>query len=291
MARLTVLALLLTLGSLPAVLAWGAMGHETVAYVASNFVSSATRSYFQGLLGDTSADYLAGVASWADSYRYTAAGKFSAPFHYLDANDNPPSSCGVDYARDCGSSGCIVSALQNYTAILLDGRYSAANHQLAAKMIIHFVGDIGQPLHCEALDVGGNDIDVSYAGDQTNLHAIWDSNIPESISGGSSMVSGKSWATTLTTAINGGEYRSLTASWTTGLSVATAATRRATALQWAAEANAYVCSTVLKGGISAVQGQDLSGTYTTAAAPAVKLQIAKQGYRLAKYLDAIVAAM
>jgi len=47
--------------------------------------------------------------------------------------------------------------------------------------------------------VGGNDIDVSYAGDQTNLHAIWDSDIPESISGGSSMASAKSWATTLTT--------------------------------------------------------------------------------------------
>jgi len=125
---------LLTLGSLPRALAWGAMGHETVAYVASNFVSSATRSYFQGLLGDTSADYLAGVASWADSYRYTTAGSFSAPFHYIDANDNPPSSCGVDFTRDCGASGCIVSALQNYTTILLDGRYSAANHQVAAKV-------------------------------------------------------------------------------------------------------------------------------------------------------------
>jgi len=74
--------------------------------------------------------------------------------------------------------------------------------------------------------------------------------------------------------------------------VATAATRQATALKWATEANAYVCSTVLKGGISAVQqDKDLSGAYTTTATPVVKLQIAKQGYRLAKYLDAIVAAM
>jgi hypothetical protein len=72
--------------------------------------------------------------------------------------------------------------------------------------------------------------------------------------------------------------------------VATAATRQATALKWATEANAYVCSTVLKGGISAVYDKDLSGTYTTTATPVVKLQIAKQGYRLAKYLDAIFAA-
>ncbi|KAK5625063.1 hypothetical protein RRF57_000779 [Xylaria bambusicola] len=280
-------AAILALLTLPGVSAWGAMGHEAIAYVASNFVSANTKVYFQDLLGDTSADYLATVSTWADSYRYTTAGKFSAPYHYIDANDSPPSSCNVDYSRDCGSEGCVVSALTNYTAILLDGRYSEANHQIAAK----FVGDIGQPLHCEALDVGGNDIDVLYDGEDTNLHAIWDSDIPESISGGSSLSSAKSWATTLTTAINSGEYKSQAAGWLTGLSVSTAATRQATAMQWATEANAYVCSTVLKGGLSAVENKELSGAYTTTADPVVKLQVAKQGYRLAKYLDAIVAAI
>ncbi|KAI1201349.1 nuclease S1 precursor [Nemania serpens] len=290
MSRLATLALLAA-APLPGALAWGAMGHEAVAYVASNFVSATTKSYFQSLLGDASADYLATVSTWADSYRYTTAGKFSAPYHYIDANDSPPSACGVSYSRDCGAEGCVVSALQNYTTILLDGRYSAANRQIAAKMVIHFAGDIGQPLHCEALDVGGNDIDVLYDGEDTNLHAIWDSDIPESISGGSSMASAKAWATTLTTAINSGEYKSQAAGWLTGLSVSTAATRQATALKWATEANTYVCSTVLKGGLGAVENKDLSGAYTTAAGPVVKLQIAKQGYRLAKYLDAIVAAV
>ncbi|KAI0859855.1 nuclease S1 precursor [Xylaria cubensis] len=291
MARLLTPTLLVLATALPGALAWGAMGHETVAYIASNFVASSTQSYFQSLLGDTSGDYLASVASWADSYRYTTAGKFSAPFHFVDANDNPPSSCGVDFSRDCDAEGCVISAIQNYTRILLDSRYSAANRVIAAKMVIHFVGDIGQPLHCEALDVGGNDIDVTYDGDDTNLHAIWDSDIPESISGGSSMASAKTWASTLTTAINSGDYKSQASSWVSGLSVATAASQQATALQWASEANAYVCSTVLKGGLSTVQNQELSGAYTTAADPVVKLQIAKQGYRLAKYLDAIVAAI
>lgn len=62
-----------------------------------------------------------------------------------------------------------------------------------------FVGDIGQPLHCEFLDVGGNTIDVTYDGDSTNLHAIWDTQIPESISGGSTLAAAKTWAGTLTT--------------------------------------------------------------------------------------------
>ena len=58
---------------------------------------------------------------------------------------------------------------------------------------------MGQPLHCEYLDTGGNSIDVTYDGDSTNLHAIWDTNIPESIAGGSSMSTAKTWAANLTT--------------------------------------------------------------------------------------------
>lgn len=53
------------------VAAWGAMGHETVAYVAQNFVTDATKTYFQDVLGDTSSSYLASVAPWADTFRYT----------------------------------------------------------------------------------------------------------------------------------------------------------------------------------------------------------------------------
>ena len=37
---------------------------------------------------------------------------------------------------------------------------------------IQFIGDIHQPLHDEKLDVGGNDIDVTFDGTSTNLHHI-----------------------------------------------------------------------------------------------------------------------
>lgn len=100
------------------VVAWGAYGHETVAYIASNFVQPSTRSYLQSLLGDTSANYLATVSTWADSYRSTTAGRFSAPYHYVDARDSPPSSCGVQFARDCGAEGCVISAIANYVCVL-----------------------------------------------------------------------------------------------------------------------------------------------------------------------------
>lgn len=102
------------LSALPSVYSWGGLGHEAVAYVAANFVHPETETYFQKLLGDNSSSYLANVATWADSFRYSHDGKFSGPLHYIDAEDDPPHYCGVKYSRDCGERGCVVSAIKNY---------------------------------------------------------------------------------------------------------------------------------------------------------------------------------
>lgn len=111
--------LTLHLTTLPSTSAWGTLGHTTVAYIASNFVQPSTEAYFQNILHNTSSSYLASVATWADSFRYTAAGHFSAPFHFIDAEDNPPESCGVRYVRDCGEKGCVVGAIANYVSFVL----------------------------------------------------------------------------------------------------------------------------------------------------------------------------
>jgi hypothetical protein len=149
--------------------AWGAMGHETIAYIAQDFANPQTATFVQTALGDTSTDFMANAATWADSYRYTSAGAWSKPLHFIDANDSPPTSCSVDFARDCGKGGCVVSAIANFTAQLQDSATSDAELLDAMRFVIHFVGDIHQPLHDEALDVGGNSIPVTYDGSATNL--------------------------------------------------------------------------------------------------------------------------
>jgi hypothetical protein len=112
------LALVLTLfSSVPNVAAWGSLGHETVAYIASNFVERDTKVLFQSILHNKTSSYLAGVATWADSFRYTKAGRFSESFHFIDAEDSPPSTCGVEYSRDCGAKGCVVGAITNYVGV------------------------------------------------------------------------------------------------------------------------------------------------------------------------------
>lgn len=110
----TTIASLLAISLLsPAAYAWGAVGHATVATIAQKYLTSQAQTYVSGLLG--SGVTMASVASWADDYRYTTAGRFSAGFHYVDAEDNPPSSCSVSVARDCSGS-CILTAIANYVS-------------------------------------------------------------------------------------------------------------------------------------------------------------------------------
>jgi hypothetical protein len=108
----------LILSTIPVAQAWGGLGHMTVAFVASTFLTPQTTTYFQTLFNDTSPEYLAKVATWAESFRYTQAGRFTAPFHYIDSLDHPPDSCNVVFNRDCGLQGCVVGAIQNYASVL-----------------------------------------------------------------------------------------------------------------------------------------------------------------------------
>jgi len=126
---------------------------------------------------------MADVASFADDYRSTNGGRWSAPYHYINALK---SQTTLDLAVDCPGSVCVVDAIYNYTkrfntnaqkpfACNLD--YNSAE-PCALVFLIHFVGDVHQPLHCGyGVDRGGNDIIVNWFGQSTNLHAVWDVSI------------------------------------------------------------------------------------------------------------------
>lgn len=289
----TMLAFVNLLALIPAVSAWGQLGHDTVAYVAQDFLKPATATWAKKILNDTSANYLANVATWADTYRYTTAGKWSAPFHFIDAHDDPPTSCGVDYARDCGLGGCVVSAIQNYvrgfsrnctrsccaladmsqTSRVKDKHLSAAEHRTALEFLVHFLGDITQPLHDEAHEVGGNGIAVTFDGTKTNLHHIWDTNMLEKLVGGYTLPYSRAWATNLTIAIkDGGMYAHQRSGWVKGANLSDPV---GSAMGWAVDANAFVCTAALPDGDSAVEGVDLAGEYYDNAVPVFTEQIAK----------------
>ena len=219
-------------------------GHISVAYIASNFVSTDTTFFLQDLLRNDTQDYLAGVATWADSFRYSKWGRWTAGFHFIDAKDSPPTYCGIDYERDCKKeAGCVVSALHNYTLRLLDTDLSPGERAMAAKFVIHFISDMHQPLHTEDVARGGNGIPVLFDGVRLNLHHVWDTSIPEKIVGGvrrKPYEAGRRWADELTAEIKGGKFADEKIKWMRGANLSDPIS---TALVWAREGNAHVCTT------------------------------------------------
>lgn len=213
-----------------------------MAYIAADFVAPETAAYFQTLLRNDSSSYLAGVATWADSIRYTKWGRFTAGFHYIDAHDSPPHSCNVDFGRDCKQDGCVVSAIGNYTSRLLDRGLPAWERAQAAKFVVHFVGDIHQPLHTEDVARGGNGIHVRFDGAELNLHHVWDSSIAEKIAGGvrrAPYAEARRWADELSGRIRTGKYASVKGRWLEDMRLEDP---EEMAMSWAREGNAFVCS-------------------------------------------------
>ena len=204
---------------------------------------------------------------------------------FIDAEDSPPTTCSVDLSRDCTTKGCIPSAIANYTTRVQDTSLSATDRKQAMEFLIHFLGDVTQPLHDEAEEVGGNDISVTWNGTTTNLHSCWDTQMVEKLAGGkNSTATLKSFAASLIAEIDNGKYASQKADWVSCSDITTAS---ACALEWAQDANALNCQYVLQNDES---GVELDGTYYTGAVPYIQLQISKGGYRLGAWLNALAAA-
>ncbi|PFH59435.1 hypothetical protein XA68_12312 [Ophiocordyceps unilateralis] len=278
-------AMLVGLVGVPAAVAWGSLGHMTTAFVASHFVSNATREHFQHLLRNDDDDYLASVASWADSVRYMRWARFTRTFHFIDAHDDPPYSCNVDLDRDCKESGCVITALANYTRQSLDDELPAWRRAQAAKFVIHFVGDLHQPLHNEDVEKGGNGIYVLWDGKEFNLHHVWDTSIAEKWIGAHTGIDeAEKWANQLVLAITDGKFSDERKAWLDHLDFSDPIE---TAMAWSREANAFVCTHVLPDGVEGVRDRELGGRYFDKAGPVIERQVARAGYRMAAWLDAI----
>ncbi|KAG6275243.1 hypothetical protein E4U48_002198 [Claviceps purpurea] len=286
--KISITALALGLASAPVATAWGSLGHITTAYLASHFVANTTEAFFKELLlSDDGDDYLAKVASWADSVRYTKWGRFTKNFHFIDAHDSPPHSCNVDFQRDCKADGCVISALANYTQQSLDSSLPAWRRAQAAKFVIHFVGDLHQPLHNEDVALGGNRIHVLWDGKAFNLHHVWDTSIAEKWLGAGRRKPypmAEKWAKQLAGEIEDGKFADQRDAWVKDLDFQNATE---TAMAWSREANAYVCTHVFPEGPAAIEGQELGGDYFKKAGPVIEVQVARAGFRMAAWLDKI----
>jgi hypothetical protein len=171
--------------------AWGPEGHAIVAEIAEARLkdSPALNQINQLLtLDDSHADHLDEIASWPDAIRLSRPE--TANWHFVDI---PLDSNEYDPSRDCKQTNkgdCVVAAIQRF-AVILKNRNAAPKDRLEAlKFIVHFVGDIHQPLHAETdcskfpppeCDMGGNKINVTFRQKHLKFHSLWDGGMIEDV--------------------------------------------------------------------------------------------------------------
>jgi hypothetical protein len=150
---------------------WGPEGHSLVARIAEAQLTPAAHARVLEILGPGKS--MASVASWADEVRRSR--NESGPWHYVDI---PNDKSRLDMERDCAKGDCVVSAIAHFRGVVLDPASTPGQRREALMYIIHFVGDMHQPLHCsDNHDKGGNGVAVVFHDRKTNLHSLWDSGL------------------------------------------------------------------------------------------------------------------
>jgi hypothetical protein len=165
----TVFLLVILFGVFPAnVHAWGSRGHQIIARIADQRLSSRARKGVTDLLGGQS---LEAASTWADLNRSPQT------FHFVSI---PFGSKGYERGRDCPQDNCLIEKIKHYRDILQDPKESTPRRAEALKYVLHFIGDLHQPLHCaDNNDANGNRFKVIFDKKPSNLHKVWDTDMIE----------------------------------------------------------------------------------------------------------------
>lgn len=243
-------------------MSWGVTGHHAIGKIAENHLTPKAKAAVQELLGNES---LAGVSVWADQLRMKEEFKYTTPWHYI----NLP--LGLNYTDFKDSvehmtTANVYSAMLKQEHELADLNMPREKRIEALKFIVHFVGDLHQPMHISrAEDQGGNTIQVNYEDKGTNLHSLWDTKLVEHM---------------------GLNYEELAAKYDTVSEKQVKEWQHDPLIKWMWES--YQISSKLYAEIDEMKGRKLDDSYYEQHIPIVKLRLQQAGIRLAGVLNDIL---
>lgn len=167
--------------------AWGASGHRIVARIAARNLSPAAKAKVAAIFGTNAAGVeqaMAAASTWPDEInkKNTKTGNW----HFIDVPVAAPFSVGTL----CAKHECVIDRIQemanrlgmNENGFKLAQPASPSRPMTSQELafLIHFVGDIHQPLHTANDGDRGGNCDVLTTPivhgpqDTTQLHAVWD---------------------------------------------------------------------------------------------------------------------
>ena len=267
--RVTAFLLLAFAHSAP-VHAWGAEGHRIVCAVAEQHLSEVGRAFLQDVMQDSPdldgqvnsewSKSFAQACVWADDVKF---GNYRGSYEHHFVNV-PKDAASLEVSRDCPALNCLLTAIQRHLTHLAaepSGRRDRVRRVAALRFLGHYVGDLHQPLHVShAEDWGGNKIRVTFFGEETNLHRIWDVDAAKRM---------------------GLTHRQTPASRNTTPSGV---------LAWAGESLTLARSTAYRlDGREIKIGDELGESYQSQVAPVIERRLAEAGVRLAGLINQTAA--
>ena len=173
--------------------AWGDDGHKTIVLIAERFLEPAIKAKITAMVeADTdnlTPHDLASAATWADKYRDGNNRRDhyeqTQNWHFVDLEISDPDIKVACFGRAPLPSGtlasngpakaCIVDKINQFLEELKNPKTDFEERLFALKFVLHFVGDLHQPLHtADNRDRGGNSVKVWSGSKTLSLHQLWD---------------------------------------------------------------------------------------------------------------------
>jgi nuclease S1 len=278
---------------LPQMWAWGNEGHRAVAMVAQQILDAKTATSIRSIIGTLT---LRDLATCADEVRqrerqssfvlstqcaqvFPNPPKGTGNWHFinLDISQTDPSDVQMD--QIC-KNDCAVAKIISFLGVLGNAQASMVDRRQALAFIVHFVGDLHQPLHAaeRGHDEGGNTLVVDFLpapvgsrpqqGKSEKLHAVWDSGILDVIAADENV-----FVPLLNSQITLARQEKVPQS------------RDAWVHSWARESLDFARTVAYKGLNPPPPGTPmLDASYESKADPVVRGQIARAGFRLSVVL-------
>jgi len=151
---------------------WGRLGHRLAGRIAEDRLTPAALKAVREILAP--GESLADVSTWADDYRRDH--RETGPWHYVNV---PITEAKYD-VKFAAQEGGVVGKVEDFRKILADPNLPRDERAKALKFLVHLVQDMHQPVHVgHRDDRGGNDLQVQFFGQGSNLHRVWDSGLLE----------------------------------------------------------------------------------------------------------------
>jgi hypothetical protein len=150
--------------------AWGVTGHRATGLIAEQYLNAKAKKRIRQILEQES---LAMVSTWMDEIRSDSTYNYTTDWHWTTIPDG-----GRYEDVESNPDGKVIMMIEKFIKELKSGKLTVKQQSEYLKMLVHMVGDIHQPLHVgKPGDRGGNNVKVKWAGDDSNLHRVWDSDM------------------------------------------------------------------------------------------------------------------